>query len=60
MSIKANLFYERNQDYIIGLAMGDKGEKIFKPLRGLFGKWKQPLVYFLCHTSCPADLLLKI
>lgn len=68
MSIKANLFYERNQDSIIGLAIGHKGEKIFKPaltacvlmLRGLYCKWKQPLAYFLCHTSCPAELLLQI
>ncbi|XP_074041587.1 uncharacterized protein [Leptinotarsa decemlineata] len=65
MSIKANLFYERNQDYIIGLAMGDTGEKIFKPtltasvfmIRGIYSKWKQPIAYFLCHTSCPANLL---
>lgn len=68
MAIKANLFYERSQDCIIGLAIGDKGEKVFKPtltvcvlmLRGLYCKWKQPLAYFLCHTSCPAELLLQI
>ena len=61
MSIKANLFYERNQDYIIGLAMGETGEKIFKPtltasvfmVRGIYSKWKQPIAYFLCNTSCP-------
>jgi len=65
MSIKANLFYERNQDFIVGLAMGDTGEKIFKPtltasvfmIRGIYSKWKQPIAYFLCHTSCPANLL---
>lgn len=68
MSIKANLFYERNQDYIIGLAMGEKGENIFKPtltacvfmLRGVYSKWKQPIAYFHCHTSCPGDLLANL
>lgn len=67
MLIKANLFYERNQNYIIGLAMGDTAEKIFKPsltacvfmARSIYCKWKQSIAYFLCHTSCPAPLLLK-
>lgn len=68
MSIKANLFYERNKDYIIGLAMGVTGEKIFKPsltstvfmVRGIYSKWKQPIAYFLCHTSCSANLLHEL
>lgn len=65
MSIKANLFYDRSKDYVIGLAINDSRQKHFKPsltvcvfmLRGLFQKWKQPLVYFFVHTSCPAESL---
>lgn len=63
MSIKANLFYDRGNDYVVGLAENEDGERIFKPslnvsvlmIRGLYCKWKQPLAYFFfpynvfCH-----------
>lgn len=54
MYIKANLFYDRTNDSIVGLAENEEGVRSFKPaltvsvlmLRGLFSKWKQPLAYF--------------
>lgn len=68
MSIKANLFYDRSKDVVIGLAVNNQGEKIFKPaltvcvlmLRGIRCRWKQPLAYLFCHNSCPATFLKQI
>lgn len=66
---EGNLFYDRSQDHVIGLAIDDKGDNmLFKPaltanvlmLRGLYSKWKQPFAFFLCHTSCPAAFLKQI
>lgn len=68
MSIKANLFYNRVTDSIIGLEQNEQNVKVFKPalhvcvlmLRGIYLKWKQPLAYYLCHSSCSSQSLKNI
>lgn len=68
MSIKANLFYDRTTDSVVGLAENEKNEKIFKPalsacllmLRGIYSRWKQPVAYYLPHTTCPGTSLKNI
>lgn len=68
MYIKANLFYDRSSDSIIGLAENEEGVRFFKPalnvsvlmLRGLFSKWKQPLAYFFSNKMFPANSLKNV
>lgn len=65
MAIKANLFYNRTTDNVIGFAEGDEGQNVLKPalhvsvimLRGVFENWKQPIVYNFCYSSYPVSLL---
>jgi hypothetical protein len=68
MSIKANLFYARQSDTIVGLEDDGMGQKVFKPattatvfmIRGLKNKWSQPLSYHFFHGTCPAKTLKLI
>lgn len=68
MNIKANIFYDRGKDTVIGLEDCGNSEKVFKPaktatvlmLRGIRSNWKQPLSYFFYNTTCPGAALKKI
>lgn len=69
MAIKANLFYDRASDCVVGLAQNESNNMlIFKPalsactllLRGLYSRWKQPIGYYFHHTSCPAQTLKDV
>lgn len=69
MFIKVNVFYDRGNDYIIGLAENENGSKIFfEPalstsvlmIRGLYSKWKQPITFFFNHTSFIADSMKNV
>lgn len=65
MSIKAHLFYNRGTDAVVGLSEIEDTNNILRPalnvsvlmLRGIFSKWKQPVAFSFCHSSCPADIL---
>lgn len=68
MSIKANLFYNRVSDSMVGLAENEQGMRVLKPalhscvlmLRGLSARWKQPIAFYFCHSSCPPQSLKNI
>lgn len=61
MSIKANLFYSIKKDKIIGFHDTGSNKSFDVPqnslvimARGLKMNWKQPLGFFLTHSTCPA------
>ncbi|XP_046387255.1 uncharacterized protein LOC124156641 [Ischnura elegans] len=67
MSLKSNLFYDINNDDIIGFE--DDGEnKALSPAknalvvmaRGIYSPWKQPIAYFFVGSSCKAKALYEI
>lgn len=68
MSIKANLFYNRGTDEVIGFEDFGNDQRAFKPalnatvlmIRGLYTNWKQPVAYYLHNSSCPANTLKTI
>ena len=70
MSLRAGLSYNITEDVVEGFedfgSLGNTSRAANHALvfmvRGLLGKWKQPLGYFLCRDATPADklqLLLK-
>lgn len=64
MAIKANVFYNSGKDEVTGLE-DFGGGKAFKPalnatvfmVRGISSNWKQPLMYYLHHSTCPSEML---
>lgn len=68
MSMKANLFYDRSHDNLIGLAHNEKGECTFQPalsafvlmIKGIQSRWKQPLLYLFSHTTCSSNSIKYI
>ena len=64
MSIKSNLTYNENADFIEGFEdLGSGGRSQFVAnhvlafmVRGLRQKWKQPLCYYLTSGTAPAKM----
>ncbi|KAL1516526.1 hypothetical protein ABEB36_000433 [Hypothenemus hampei] len=64
MDIKPNVHYVKGDDVIMGFVHSDTGERkmankaLVFMLQGLTTKWKQPVTFYLTHTSNGSELLV--
>lgn len=68
ISIKANFFYNKNKDIVVGVADKGNGERTFEPAtsatvlmaRGIRSQWKQPLAYIFTKSGLSGTNLKQI